>query len=63
MFVLVHVLISKATEEVTGGLGQLENRGSGSRPSEFNWFICAYPTLFIDKHIVVFPWQQCYGNS
>lgn len=60
---LVRVLVSKATEEVTGAVGQLENRRSGSRPSKFYWFVCAHPTLFIDKHIVVFPWQQCYGNS
>lgn len=60
---LVHVLMSRATEQVTGGLGQLENRRSGSTPSKFNWFVCAHTTLFIDKHIVVFPWQQRYGNS
>lgn len=51
---LVHMLMSKATGEVTGGLGQLENRRSGSRSSEFNWFICAHPTPFTDKQIVVF---------
>lgn len=60
---LVCVLMSKATEEVTGGLGQLENRRSGSRPREFNWFVCAHPAPFTDKQIVVFLWQQCYGNS
>ena len=48
--------MSKAAEKVTGGLGELENRRSGSSPREFNWFVCAHPTLFIDKHIVVFPW-------
>lgn len=56
---LVHVVMSKAAEvKVTSGLGELENRRSGSSPSEFNWFDCTHPTLFIDKRIVVFPWQH-----
>lgn len=53
---LVCVLMSKAAEKVTGGLGELENRRSVSSPSEFHWFLCAHWTLVIDKHIVVFPW-------
>lgn len=55
---LQSTVMSKAAEKVTGGLGELENRRSGSGPGECNWFVCAHPTLFIDKHVVVFPWQH-----
>lgn len=54
---LLRTVMSKAAEKVAGGLGELENR-SGSSPGECNWFVCAHPTLFIDKCVVVFPWQR-----
>lgn len=52
------VLVSKGTEEVTGALGQLENRRSGSRPSEFSWFVCEHQPFLLIRKLLYF-----LGNS